>query len=170
MNLNKNIVLLGMMGSGKSTIGYLLSKYLKLKFVDIDYAIQKETGLTINSIFEKNGEDYFRNLEEKTTLKMLKSSKKIIALGGGGFINKNIKKEILNNHFSVWLTWKHSTIIKRILKSKKRPIAFNSNESYLKKLITERSSIYSKANFKINCETLTKNMIVKQIADLYEKN
>ena len=170
MNLNKNIVLLGMMGSGKSTIGYLLSKYLKLKFVDIDYAIQKETGLTINSIFEKNGEDYFRNLEEKTTLKMLKNSKKIIALGGGGFLNKNIKKEILNNHFSVWLNWKHSTIIKRILKSKKRPIAFNSNESYLKKLITERSSIYSKANFKINCETLTKNMIVKQIADLYEKN
>ena len=159
-----------MMGSGKSTIGYLLSKYLKLKFVDIDYVIQKETGLTINSIFEKNGEDYFRNLEEKTTLKMLKSSKKIIALGGGGFINKNIKKEILNNHFSVWLTWKHSTIIKRILKSKKRPIAFNSNESDLKKLITERSNIYSKANFKINCETLTKNMIVKQIADLYEKN
>ena len=170
MNLNKNIVLLGMMGSGKSTIGYLLSKYLKLKFVDIDYVIQKETGLTINSIFEKNGEDYFRNLEEKTTLKMLKSSKKIIALGGGGFINKNIKKEILNNHFSVWLNWKHSTIIKRILKSKKRPIAFNSNESDLKKLITERSSIYSKANFKINCETLTKNMIVKQIADLYENN
>jgi len=170
MNLNKNIVLLGMMGSGKSTIGYLLSKYLKLKFVDIDYVIQKETGLTINSIFEKNGEDYFRNLEEKTTLKMLKSSKKIIALGGGGFLNKNIKKEILNNHFSVWLTWKHSTIIKRILKSKKRPIAFNSNESDLKKLITERSNIYSKANFKINCETLTKNMIVKQIADLYENN
>ena len=170
MNLNKNIVLLGMMGSGKSTIGYLLSKYLKLKFVDIDYVIQKETGLTINSIFEKNGEDYFRNLEEKTTLKMLKNSKKIIALGGGGFLNKNIKKEILNNHFSVWLNWKHSTIIKRILKSKKRPIAFNSNESDLKKLITERSNIYSKANFKINCETLTKNMIVKQIADLYEKN
>ena len=101
---------------------------------------------------------------------MLKNSKKIIALGGGGFLNKNIKKEILHNHFSVWLNWKHSTIIKRILKSKKRPIAFNSNESDLKKLITERSSIYSKANFKINCEALTKNMIVKQIADLYEKN
>ena len=170
MNLNKNIVLLGMMGSGKSTIGYLLSKYLKLKFVDIDYVIQKETGLTINTIFEKNGEDYFRDLEEKLTLKMLKNSKKIIALGGGGFLNKNIKKEILNNHFSVWLNWKHSTIIKRILKSKKRPIAFNSNESDLKKLITERSGVYSKANFKINCETLTKNMIVKQIAYLYEKN
>ena len=170
MNLNKDIVLLGMMGSGKSTIGYLLSKYLKLKFVDIDYLIEKETGLTINNIFQRKGEDYFRNLEEKITLKMLKNSKKIIALGGGGFLNNNIRKEIINNHFSVWLDWKHSTIIKRILKSKKRPIAFNSTESDLKKLITERSDIYSKANFKINCETLTKNMIVKQIVDLYEKN
>jgi len=170
MNLNKDIVLLGMMGSGKSTIGYLLSEYLKLKFVDIDYVIEKETGLTVNNIFQRKGEDYFRNLEEKITLKMLKNSKKIIALGGGGFLNKNIRKEIINNHFSVWLDWKHSTIIKRILKSKKRPIAFNSTETDLKKLITERSNIYSKANFKINCETLTKNMIVKQIVDLYEKN
>ena len=170
MNLNKDIVLLGMMGSGKSTIGYLLSKYLKLKFVDIDCLIEKETGLTINNIFQRKGEDYFRNLEEKITLKMLKNSKKIIALGGGGFLNNNIRKEIINNHFSVWLDWKHSTIIKRILKSKKRPIAFNSTESDLKKLITERSDTYSKANFKINCETLTKNMIVKQIVDLYEKN
>ena len=170
MNLNKDIVLLGMMGSGKSTIGYLLSKYLKLKFVDIDCLIEKETGLTINNIFQRKGENYFRNLEEKITLKMLKNSKKIIALGGGGFLNNNIRKEIINNHFSVWLDWKHSTIIKRILKSKKRPIAFNSTESDLKKLITERSDIYSKANFKINCETLTKNMIVKQIVDLYEKN
>ena len=170
MNLNKDIVLLGMMGSGKSTIGYLLSKYLKLKFVDIDCLIEKETGLTINNIFQRKGEDYFRNLEEKITLKMLKNSKKIIALGGGGFLNNNIRKEIINNHFSVWLDWKHSTIIKRILKSKKRPIALNSTETDLKKLITERSNIYSKANFKINCETLTKNMIVKQIVDLYEKN
>ena len=68
------------------------------------------------------------------------------------------------------MSWKNSTIIKRILKSKKRPIAFNSTEIDLKKLITERSNIYSKANFKINCETLTKNMVLRQIIDLYEKN
>ena len=170
MNLNKNIVLLGMMGSGKSTIGYLLSKNINFNFLDIDKFIEKEAGLKIYDIFQRKGEIYFRNLEEKITLKILKNSKKIIALGGGSFLNKNIRKEILNNHFSVWLSWKNSTIVKRILKSKKRPIAFNSTESDLKKLITERSDIYSKANFKINCETLTKNMIVKQIVDLYEKN
>ena len=93
MNLNKNIVLLGMMGSGKSTIGYLLSKSINLNFFDIDKIIEKETGLKINSIFEKKGEVYFRNLEEKITLKLLKDKRKIISLGGGGFLNNNIRKD-----------------------------------------------------------------------------
>ena len=91
-------------------------------------------------------------------------------LGGGGFINKNIRKEVLTNNLSFWLNWRSSTIIKRILKSKKRPIAFKSNENDLRKLINERAKIYSKANFRINCENLTKSMIVKQIVELNEKN
>ena len=171
MYLNKkNIVLIGMMGAGKSTIGYLLSKAIDLKFIDIDKIIEKEAGLKIQSIFEKKGENYFRNLEEKITLKILKSKRKIISLGGGGFLNKNIKKETLINSISFWLNWKSSTLIKRIYKSKKRPLAFHSNESDLKKLIIERSKTYSEANFKINCESSTKNMIVNQIKNLYEKN
>ena len=170
MDLNKNIVLLGMMGSGKSTIGYLLSKNINFNFLDIDKFIEKEMGLKIYDIFQKKGEIYFRNLEEKITLKFLKGKGKIISLGGGAFLNKNIRKEILKNHISFWLSWNNSTIIKRILKSKKRPIAFTSSENNLKKLINERSNIYSEAKFKINCETLTKNMIVKNIIELYEKN
>lgn len=170
MNLNKNIVLLGMMGSGKSTIGYLLSKNINLNFLDVDKFIEKEAGLKIYDIFKKRGESYFRNLEEEITLKLLKNNKNIISLGGGGFINKNIRKEILKNHISFWLSWNNSTIIKRILKSKKRPIAFDSDKNNLKKLIRQRSDIYSLANYKINCETLTKNMIIKNIIELYEKN
>ena len=77
MNLNKNIVLLGMMGSGKSTIGFLLSKTIGAKFEDIDKIIEIETGYKISDIFEKKGEIYFRNLEEKITLKFLKSKKKL---------------------------------------------------------------------------------------------
>ena len=119
MDLNKNIVLLGMMGSGKSSIGYLLSKNINLNFLDVDKFIEKETDLKIYDIFQKKGEVYFRNLEEKTTLKLLKGKGKIISLGGGGFLNKNIRKEILKNHISFWLNWKNSTIINRILKSKK---------------------------------------------------
>ena len=170
MNLNKNIVLIGMMGSGKSTIGYLLSKSTNLKHVDIDKLIEKETGLKIYDIFEKKGEEYFRNLEEKITLKLLKNKKNIISLGGGGFINKNIRKEVLNNNISFWLNWKSSTIIQRILKSKKRPLTKNATENDLKKLINDRLKIYSEANFKINCENLKKSMIIKQIIEIYEKN
>ena len=170
MNLNKNIVLLGMMGSGKSTIGFLLSKKINFKFIDIDKKIENVTNLNINDIFEKKGEKFFRDVEEKITLKFLKNKKQIISLGGGGFINKNIRKEVLTNNLSFWLNWKNSTIIKRILKSKKRPIAFKSSENDLRKLINERTKIYSKANFRINCENLTKSMIVKQIIELNEKN
>ena len=171
MDLNKkNIVLIGMMGSGKSTIGYLLSKTIDLKFIDIDKTIEKETSLKIHNIFEKKGEVYFRNLEEKITLKFLKSKRKIISLGGGAFLNKSVRKEIIKNHISFWLSWKNSTILKRITKSKKRPIAIRYDENNLRKLINERSNIYTEAKFKINCETLTKNMIVKNIIELYEKN
>ena len=158
------------MGSGKSTIGFLLSKNINYSFLDVDKFIEKETNLKIHDIFQKKGENYFRHIEEKITLKLLKNQGKIISLGGGGFLNKNIRKEILKNHISFWLNWKSSTLINRILKNKKRPIAFNSNENDLKRLISERASIYAEAKFKINCETLTKNMIVKNIIKLYEKN
>ena len=170
MDLNKNIVLLGMMGSGKSTIGYLLSKNINFNFLDVDKFIEKEEGIKIYDIFQKEGESYFRNLEEKITLKLLKSKRKIISLGGGGFLNEKIRKEVLKNNLSFWLNWKKSTILNRIHRSKKRPIAFKLSENDLTKLINHRSKIYSEANFKINCENLTKNMIVSQIVDLYEKN
>ena len=75
MNSNKNLVFLGMMGSGKSSIGNLVSKKLNIPFIDIDTLIIENTGMSISEIFEKKGEDYFRNLEEKITLKYLKKIK-----------------------------------------------------------------------------------------------
>ena len=78
MKSNKNLVLLGMMGSGKSIIGYLLSKNLNIEFMDVDEIIEKEEGYKISEIFEKRGEIKFRKIEEKVTLKLLESNKKII--------------------------------------------------------------------------------------------
>ena len=170
MESNKNLVILGMMGSGKSTIGYLLSKNLNIKFNDVDEIIEREEGCKISKIFEKKGEIYFRKIEEEIALKLLGSNKKIISLGGGGFINDNVRNEVLSNHISFWLDWNNSTLINRIKSSKKRPIAFNSTENQIKKLIYERSKMYSMANFKINCEKFSKNEIVKKIKDIYEKN
>jgi len=170
MILKKNLVFLGMMGSGKSSIGYLVSKKLNLVFADIDNLIEKEIGLSISEIFKNKGESFFRSLEEKITLKALKEVNTIISLGGGGFINNKIRNEVLINHFSFWLNWDESILIKRIKNSKKRPLAIQATDQKIKKLIKQRIKIYSKAQFKINCNKLTKTEIVKKIIKIYESN
>ena len=170
MNSKKNLVFLGMMGSGKSSIGYLVSKKLNLVFADIDNLIEKENGLSISEIFKNKGESFFRSLEEKITLKALEEVNTIISLGGGGFINKKIRNEVLINHFSFWLNWDESILIKRIKNNKKRPLAFQATDQKIKKLIKQRIKIYSKAQFKINCNKLTKTEIVNKIIKIYESN
>ena len=162
MNSNKNLVFLGMMGSGKSSIGSLVSQKLGLPFIDIDNLIEKNTGMSISEIFENKGEDYFRKLEEKITLKSLKNKKNVIALGGGGFINDNIRKEVLSNHISFWLDWDESILLQRIRNSKKRPLVFKSTDKEIKEIIKKRIKVYSKAQFKINCNKLTKTEIQKK--------
>ena len=157
-----------MMGSGKSSIGSLIAKKLQLNFIDIDNVIENELGLSIKKIFETKGENYFRKFEEKTTLKKLKSSSTVISLGGGAFSNKEIRKEVIKNHISFWLNWSDDILLNRIKNSKKRPLAFNSSENEIIDLIKKRSNIYSKALYKIECDNLTKNEIVKEILKIYE--
>ena len=170
MHSNKNLVFLGMMGSGKSSIGFLVSKKLNLKFVDIDNIIEDETGMKISNIFEEKGENYFRNLEEKITLKTLKTTNIVVSLGGGGFINDKIRNQVLTNHFSFWLNWDSEILLKRIRNSKKRPMAINSTDQEIADLIKKRYKIYSKADFKIDCNKLTKSEITKKVIKIYELN
>ena len=92
MKLYKSLVLVGMMGSGKSLIGKILSKKLDYDFIDTDKKIEEVEKKTISEIFESNGEKYFRNIEEVISLKFLKLNKKVIALGGGSFMNSSIRK------------------------------------------------------------------------------
>jgi len=168
MKSKKNLVFLGMMGSGKSSIGSLIAKKLQLNFIDIDNVIENELGLSIKKIFETKGENYFRKFEEQTTLKKLKLSSTVISLGGGAFSNKEIRKEVIKNHISFWLNWSDDILLNRIKNSKKRPLAFNSSENEIIDLIKKRSNIYSKALYKIECDNLTKNEIVKEILKIYE--
>ena len=170
MNLNKNLVFLGMMGSGKSSIGNLVSKKLNRKFIDIDILIETEAKMNISNIFKEKGEDYFRSLEEKITLKNLKTTDTVVSLGGGAFINPKIRKEVLANHYSFWLNWNISILLKRIKSSKKRPLALMYTRQEMKNLMKKRSKIYSKSQFKINCNKLTKTEIVKKIIQIYELN
>ena len=170
MYKKKNLVFLSMMGSGKYSIGFLISKKLNLQFIDIDNMIEEKAGLKISNIFKDKGESYFRNLEEKITLKVLKKSNIVISLGGGGFINEKIRNEVLNNNFSFWLDWDSEILLQRIKNSEKRPIALNSSDQEIANKKKKRSKIYSKAEFKINCNKLTKNEIVKKITKIYELN
>ena len=168
MNSKENLVFLGMMGSGKSSIGLLVSKKLNIDFIDVDEQIEKKIGSKISKIFENEGEKYFREIEEIETLRSLKSKKTVISLGGGAFLNTKIKKEVLDNHISIWLNWDIKTLVNRIKGNKKRPIAYKSSKTEIEELIKNRSMIYSKAMYKINCEKLTQNEIAKKVIEIYE--
>ncbi len=168
MELSKNIVFVGMMGSGKSTIGLLLSKKMKKSFFDIDRYIERELGKEISTLFKENGEKFFREYEEKTTLKILQKKNIIVSIGGGAFLNKKIRSEILKNHLSFWLNWDSEILINRIKKNPKRPMAFNLTKNELIDMIKKRSNFYGKAIYKINCNKLTKIEITKKILKIYE--
>ena len=135
MESNKNLVFLGMMGSGKTTLGKIVSKKLNKEFIDVDQAIEQQEGMVISEIFKKKGEPFFRILEEKMSLLSLKKKNSVIALGGGAFLNNKIQKEILKNHISIWLKWDNKNLINRIKNSQKRPIAIKLSDNDLNKLI-----------------------------------
>ena len=168
MKSNKNIVLIGMMGSGKSSIGKILSKKLNLTFIDIDQKIEETEDSKISEIFTKYGEKYFRKIEEKISLKFLSSENSVISLGGGGFINVSIRKMCEKNCLSIWLDWKNETIINRIYKSKKRPLAMRLTKGQINNLIKERSKFYILSDHKINCDKLDKVEIINKILDIHE--
>ena len=170
MKSKENLVFLGMMGSGKSSIGSLVAKKLKVEFIDIDREIENELELSIKDIFKNKGEPFFRKIEEKVTLKKLKLSNIVISLGGGAFLNKKIKKEILENHLSFWLNWDYKILLERIKNSQKRPLTLNTSEKDLIDLIKTRSKTYSKALYEIRCDNLSKNEVVKKILKIYETN
>tara|TARA_B100000965_G_scaffold376798_1_gene370370 strand:+ start:349 stop:867 length:519 start_codon:yes stop_codon:yes gene_type:complete len=168
MRSYKSLILVGMMASGKSTIGSLVSKKLNLDFIDIDKNIEKNEGMKIFQIFKQKGEKHFREVEKNLTIEILNKKNCVISLGGGAFLNDEIRKKILMDHLSVWLNWSPSTIINRVKKNNKRPIINKLNKNEIEKLIKYRSSKYSLANFKLDCENHSKYEIVKKIIKLYE--
>ena len=132
-----------MMGAGKSTIGRLAAKRLKVKFIDVDKVIERNEKKSIKRVFEENGEKYFRKLEEKITFKILKNKKAVIALGGGAFINKEIREKVLKSCISVWLKVNLDKLIKRYSKNSRRPLVNKNNlNTEIKKIYLSRKKIY----------------------------
>ena len=168
MTSNKNLVLIGMMGSGKSTIGAQLAHKLKLEFIDTDKEIEKLEKKTIKRIFEISGEDYFRKIEEKIVLEKLKLSEKVIALGGGSYLNNEVRKNSKKKCIVIWLYWDNDTLINRISKNKKRPKIVNLTKRELHNLINNRNIVYKQASYKLNCESLNKSQIIEKLKLIYE--
>ena len=159
------------MGVGKSTIGKAVSKRLSMDFVDIDKVIEERLKLSIQKIFERKGEVFFRKLEEKITLEELKKNNRIISLGGGAFMNVKIRNYIILNTKSFWLDLNIEKLSKRLNTSKKRPLLVDKNiKLTLEKIYNERKRTYSLANYRIDCNNLNTSLIVKKIIELYEKN
>ena len=168
--MKKNLVLLGMMAVGKTTLAKIVAKKQKLEFIDIDKNIEKKNSMKILEIFDKKGEAFFRTEEEKEVLKYLKKNNCVIALGGGAFMNEAIRKNVLKNAISVWLDVSIKTLNERVKWNQKRPLLKkDDNAKILKELYDKRKKIYKLANHKIICDKLNKEKLAKKIIALYGK-
>ena len=157
-----------MMGAGKTTIGFKLAKKLNYPFYDVDSEIEKSENEKIIKIFDSKGESYFRKIEERKTLSFLEKSDCVISIGGGAFLNDKVRKKIKKNSYSFWLNWKIKTILTRISKNSRRPLALRLNKKDLEMLYRKRVNFYKLSDFKVNCEDKNKNDIINQIIKIIE--
>lgn len=169
--MEKNLTLTGMMGVGKTTIGKRLAKKLDYAFVDVDKIIEKQEGESISSIFKNKGENYFRKIEKQLTIMELKKNNSVISLGGGAFLNSTIRQYSKKNSISFWLDVPIEILIKRLKKSKNRPvIGKEKTDDSIKKIYFVRKKFYTKADYRIKCKTLTLKQIIEKILKFYEKS
>ena len=158
-----------MMGVGKSTIGKMLAKKLKLNFADIDKIIELREKNTISEIFKKRGEDYFRKIEKKITINELKKKNLVVALGGGAFMSNTIRNEVKNSSVSFWLDVNLTILLNRLKNVSKRPLLNQTNlEETVKKIYSKRKKNYNEANFRVKCNSMSVEQIVNKIILLYE--
>ena len=168
--MKKNLVLLGMMAVGKTTLGKIVAKKQNLEFVDIDKNIEKKNFMSINEIFEKKGENFFRIEEEKEVIKCIKKERCVIALGGGAFINKKVRENVLKKTFSIWLDVDIKILNTRSKYNQNRPLLIKANNHKIKEIYEERKKIYKLANYRINCSNLNKENGANKIIICYEKH
>ena len=175
--LSKSIVLTGLMGSGKSAIGKVLSEKMGVPLSDTDKIIEKEVGKTIYEIFNDSGEKYFRQVEEKVVGRVLDKTAHIISTGGGSILSSKTRKAIKSKSFSIWVQCDLNIISNRILYQEKRPLL--KSEKIVDILIEknkERIKFYRQAdsktvnenpNLEITVEDIVKDLLLNKV--LYKK-
>lgn len=162
--LTKTIVLVGLMGSGKSTIGYRLAKHLNVSFADTDSKIEQSIGCSISDIFAGAGEAYFRECERKTIIELLKCKPHVMATGGGAFIQPATHEIIKEHAISVWLKADIDVLLERVSRKRTRPLLeMGDKREILTRLMEERYPFYNKADIIVDSGSGPHNMAVEKI-------
>lgn len=147
----KAVVLVGLMGAGKSSVGRRLAKHLNLDFVDADEEIVKAAGCSIEDIFELYGEEAFRDVERRVIARLLENSAHVLAVGGGAFMNPEIRAGILEGCVSVWLRAELDVLVRRTARRGGRPLLKDGDpREILQGLIEERYPVYAEANIVVD--------------------
>ena len=172
--IQKPIVLVGLMGVGKTSVGKSLAKLLGIPFCDADDEIVKAAGCSINEIFELYGEKAFRDGERKVISRLLNRTPMVLATGGGAFIDDITRNKILEKGVSVWLKAPLETIVKRTEHRNDRPLLkINNSSIVLKELMHARDPIYKNADMAIDASEKTINntakIIFKELKNYYNK-
>ena len=163
---NKNIILLGMTGVGKTSIGKILAKEIKRDFHDVDHEIEKITNLKIKDFFQIYGENEFRRLEKKIIIKFLdKKNKFVISPGAGIFSDREVKSSLLNKCICIFLNANISTLVSRLKKnlSNRPKLREGKLEDNLKQMYIERINDYRKCHITVNVDVTSITEVVKKI-------
>ncbi len=166
--IDRPVVLVGMMGTGKSSIGRRLATLLHLPFVDADEAIEAAAQLTISEIFERHGEAAFRDGERRVIALLLDGERKVIATGGGAFVNAETRALILDKAITVWLDADVDTLVERTARKDTRPLLRQGNpREILTRLRDERRPAYAEAPIHVTSgrgpQTRTVARVLKEI-------
>lgn len=168
--LSRPVVLVGLMGAGKSTIGRRLASVLGLPFIDSDNEIVEAAGCSIADIFEMYGEAIFRDLEQRVLLRLISSEPCIIATGGGAFINPAIRTAIKEKAISVWLKADLDILLERVSRRDTRPLLKTGDKgAILSKLMDERYPIYGEADIIIDSNAGLHEAVVDNILGVLKK-
>ena len=167
---NHSIVLVGLMGAGKSSIGRRLAEKLDVPFVDADHEIEIAADKTIAEIFKDHGEAYFREGERRVISRLIENGAQVLSTGGGAFINEETRQGIQAHGISVWLKADLSLLMKRVMKRADRPLLQTNNpEAVMQKLMDQRYPIYATADVTVESRDVQHTQMVNEVIKILAK-
>jgi shikimate kinase len=160
----RNLVLVGLMGAGKSAIGRIVAQQLGLPFIDTDTEIERVSRMSISELFAAYGEEEFRALETRVIKRLLRTGPRVVSTGGGAFINDKTRKQIERGGLSVWLNADLEVLWERVNKRDHRPLLKTENpKQTLQDLMDKRYPIYALADITVQSRDVRKEVIANEV-------